>query len=47
MIVDKNYAAVMALADRSVVLVKGRVVFSGASNELGENQDLMTRFLGV
>jgi len=46
-IVDKNYAAVMALADRSVVLVKGRVVFSGASNELSVNQELMNRFLGV
>jgi branched-chain amino acid transport system ATP-binding protein len=31
MIVDKNYAAVMALANRSVVLVKGRVVFAGES----------------
>ncbi len=46
-IVDKNYAAVMALADRSVVLVKGRVVFSGDSGELSENQELMQRFLGV
>ncbi|MCX7163852.1 MAG: ABC transporter ATP-binding protein [Rhodocyclales bacterium] len=46
-IVDKNYAAVMALANRSVVLVKGRVVFSGASNELSENAELMQRFLGV
>ena len=46
-IVDKNYAAVMALADRSVVLVKGRVVFSGESGELSENSELMHRFLGV
>ena len=46
-IVDKNYAAVMALADRSVVLVKGRVVFSGASGELSDNEELMHRFLGV
>ena len=46
-IVDKNYAAVMALADRSVVLVKGRVVFSGESAELGNNPELMHRFLGV
>ena len=46
-IVDKNYAAVMALADRSVVLVKGRVVFSGESSELSDNSDLMHRFLGV
>ena len=28
-IVDKNFAAVNALADRSVILVKGRVVFEG------------------
>jgi branched-chain amino acid transport system ATP-binding protein len=33
-IVDKNYAAVMALSNRSVVLVKGRVVFAGESAEL-------------
>jgi len=46
-IVDKNYAAVMALAHRSVVLVKGRVVFSGESRELADNQELMHRFLGV
>ena len=46
-IVDKNYAAVMALADRSVVLVKGRVVFSGESRELSGNPDLMSRLLGV
>ena len=46
-IVDKNYAAVMALANRSVVLVKGRVVFSGDSGELSDSQDLMQRFLGV
>ncbi|MBA3904218.1 MAG: ABC transporter ATP-binding protein [Rhodocyclaceae bacterium] len=46
-IVDKNYGAVMALADRSVVLVKGRVVFSGSSGELSDNEELMHRFLGV
>jgi branched-chain amino acid transport system ATP-binding protein len=46
-IVDKNYAAVMALANRSVVLVKGRVVFAGDSSELSENEELMHRFLGV
>ncbi|MCF8179668.1 MAG: ABC transporter ATP-binding protein, partial [Sulfuritalea sp.] len=46
-IVDKNYGAVMAIADRSVVLVKGRVVFSGASSELSDNPELMHSFLGV
>jgi branched-chain amino acid transport system ATP-binding protein len=46
-IVDKNYHAVMALADRSVVLVKGRVVFAGSSSDLTDNHELMHRFLGV
>ena len=46
-IVDKNYRAVMALADRSVVLLKGRVVFSGASDELAKKPELMQRYLGV
>jgi len=46
-IVDKNYASVMALSDSSVVLVKGRVVFAGKSSELAGNQELMHRFLGV
>ncbi len=46
-IVDKNYGAVMALADRCAVLVKGHVVFSGKSDELADNEELMQRFLGV
>jgi branched-chain amino acid transport system ATP-binding protein len=46
-IVDKNYGAVLALADRSAVLVKGRVVFAGSSAELTDNEELMHRFLGV
>lgn len=46
-IADKNYAAVMALANRSVVLVKGRVVFSGSSREMSGNEELKQRFLGV
>lgn len=46
-IVDKNSRAVMTLADRCMVLVKGTVAFSGLSNELSENPELMHRFLGV
>ncbi len=46
-IIDKNYGAVMALADHSVVLVKGHVVFSGTPGELSDNEELMQRFLGV
>ena len=46
-IVDKNYAAVMNLADRCAVVVKGHIVFAGAAGELSENEELMHRFLGV
>ena len=46
-IVDKNHKAVMRLADRSVVLVKGRVVFQGPSGELAAQPDLMQQYLGV
>jgi branched-chain amino acid transport system ATP-binding protein len=46
-IVDKNHAAVTAVADRAVVLVKGRVVFAGSSGELRAQPDLLKRHLGV
>jgi branched-chain amino acid transport system ATP-binding protein len=46
-IVDKNHAAVTAVADRAVVLVKGRVVFAGGSAELRAEPELLQRHLGV
>ena len=46
-IVDKNYAAVTALAARSVLLVKGRVVFDGSSASLRAQPELLQRHLGV
>jgi len=47
LIVDKNYAAVTAIAKRSVMLVKGRVVFEGDSSALLAQPDLLHRHLGV
>jgi branched-chain amino acid transport system ATP-binding protein len=47
LIVDKNYAAVTAVADRNVILVKGRVVFDGDSDTLLRDPDLLHRHLGV
>ena len=47
LIVDKNYRAVTAIADRNVILVKGRVVFEGASRELLAQPDVLHRHLGV
>ena len=46
-IVDKNFAAVSSLTDRSVILVKGRVVFEGPSAELRAQEELHLRHLGV
>ncbi len=47
LIVDKNVAAVSAITDRNVILVKGTVVFEGASAELDAQPDLKHRYLGV
>ena len=46
-IVDKNFKAVNAITDRNVILVKGRVVFEGAAQELREREDVRMRYLGV
>jgi branched-chain amino acid transport system ATP-binding protein len=47
LIVDKNYAAVTAITDRNVILVKGRVVFEGDTPTLLAQPDLLQRHLGV
>jgi branched-chain amino acid transport system ATP-binding protein len=46
-IVDKNFAAVSALTDRNVILVKGRIVFEGTSSELRQKPELLHRHLGI
>ena len=46
-IVDKNFAAVSAVADRIMVLVKGSVAFSGDAGALKRNPDLLQRHLGI
>jgi branched-chain amino acid transport system ATP-binding protein len=46
-IVDKNYAAVTAIADRNVILVKGRVAFEGSGAALLSQPDLLHQHLGV
>jgi branched-chain amino acid transport system ATP-binding protein len=47
LIVDKNYAAVCAISDRNVILVKGRVAFEGDSPSLLADRELLQRHLGV
>lgn len=46
-IVDKNFAAVSALTDRNVILVKGHVVFEGTGNELRAQPELLHQHLGI
>jgi branched-chain amino acid transport system ATP-binding protein len=46
-IVDKTVDAVLSVADRVIVLVKGAVVHDGAPETLRADPDLMSRYLGV
>ncbi len=46
-IVDKNFAAVNAIADRNMILVKGEVVFDGPAAELRSRPEVHRRYLGV
>ena len=46
-VVDKNFAAVSAIADRNLILVKGKIVFEGNGSELKSQPELMQRYLGI
>lgn len=46
-IVDKNHAAVTAISNRNVILVKGRIVFEGGSDELRARPEILHKHLGV
>ena len=46
-VVDKTVSAVLSLADRVTVLVKGGVVYSGTPHLLREDAELMHRHLGI
>jgi branched-chain amino acid transport system ATP-binding protein len=47
LVVDKTVAAVTAIADRIVILVKGEIVFEDTPAALKANPELMHRHLGV
>jgi branched-chain amino acid transport system ATP-binding protein len=46
-IVDKNFAAVSAISDRAVILVKGAVVYEGSTADLRAQPELRMKYLGV
>jgi branched-chain amino acid transport system ATP-binding protein len=47
LVVDKNIAPMLRLADRHYILEKGRTVWSGTSAELAAAVELQHRYLGV
>jgi branched-chain amino acid transport system ATP-binding protein len=47
LIVDKDVEALAAVADRCVVLAKGRIVYSGTPAALAADREVMIRHLGV
>ncbi len=46
-VIDKNVDALMAFADRHVVIEKGRVVWTGSSSDLKSDPTIKDRFLHV
>jgi branched-chain amino acid transport system ATP-binding protein len=46
-IVDKNFAAVSALTDRNVILVKGEVAFEGTGDQLRAKPEILHQHLGI
>jgi branched-chain amino acid transport system ATP-binding protein len=47
LVIDKNVGNLLGLADRHYIVEKGRVVWSGRSNELAADENLQHRYLGV
>lgn len=47
LVIDKNLNALMQLADRHYIMEKGEVVWSGATEEIIDNGELKSRYLGV
>jgi branched-chain amino acid transport system ATP-binding protein len=46
-IVDKNFAAMSAITTRNIILVKGRVVIEGTSDDLRREPELLKQYLGI
>ena len=46
-VIDKNVKALMGLADRHVVIEKGRVVWQGSSAALRDNPGIVHQYMGV
>ena len=47
LVIDKSVGALIGLADRHHIVEKGRVVWTGSSQELARDSELQHRYLGV
>jgi branched-chain amino acid transport system ATP-binding protein len=47
LVIDKDLQALMRLGDRHVVFGKGRVAWTGGSQELREARDIQDAYIGV
>jgi branched-chain amino acid transport system ATP-binding protein len=47
LLIDKNLHVLKRLADRHYILEKGRIVWSGTSNDLTQNAELVQRYVGI
>lgn len=47
LIVDKNVKVLLDLTDRSLIMVKGQVVYDGPSQELKQQPDLLKEHIGL
>ncbi|MGD9922817.1 MAG: ABC transporter ATP-binding protein [Pseudorhodoplanes sp.] len=47
LVIDKNVAALIAIADRHYLIERGRTVWSGTSQQLANVPDLQHRYLGI
>jgi branched-chain amino acid transport system ATP-binding protein len=47
LVIDKNVAALTRIADRHIIIERGRVVWTGSSADLTAASDVQHRYLGV
>jgi len=47
LVIDKNVEALTGIADRHYLIERGRVVWTGTSNELAAAPDVQHRYLGI
>jgi branched-chain amino acid transport system ATP-binding protein len=47
LLIDKNLAALTAIADRHYIMEKGRVIWTGSSADLRANEAVQHKYLGV